>query len=229
MAEKLGSWRTREALAGRGFEIREATAGMFEWDLGDGWMVAEIYERIEGRPVVAELRIFPRPPKAKAGKTRAARCYGERSPESNNDAVPSGGITGTLLREVKPGMRNAEPVIDDYRDALMTIQAFLTEDVAEVVARLDKQIGRPSRAKTGEGRRQTDRYYSEIAVDYERLCAEGNRAPVKTMAEERGLDIGRMRSHIHRARRNGFLSDVYQGQTGGFATEKALKTLKGDD
>jgi hypothetical protein len=251
MAEKLGAWHTPEDIASRDDRggltsikmstVREKTAGMAETDLADGWTLVEIFELQDGKPVVAELKIFPRPPKAKAGTTRKARNYGHRSPEGNGDSVPKGGVTASLLRQVKPGIRNTQELLNDYRDWLTNYaragrfivgsewgKGMKPEDLDELqqrAERFDEQIGRPSRAKTGKGRRQTDRYYSQLAMDYERLCREGSRSPVKTMAEERDLDIGRMRSHVHRARRNGFLTATAIGTSGGFATDKAKRVF----
>ena len=234
MVEKLGQWITPDELADRDQRgglthinmstVRKKTAGMAETDLADGWTLVEIFELQDGKPVVAELKIFPRPPKAKAGTTRKARNYGHRSPEGNGDVTPDGGITASLLREVRLGMKHAAPILEDYREWL-TNNKYV--DLSEDVERFDKQIGRPSHAKTGERRREADQYYAKISVQYERLCAEGSRSPVKSMAEEHGVKLGRMRSHIHRARRNGFLTDAVQGKKGGAATEKALTILKG--
>jgi hypothetical protein len=273
MAEKKGAWHTPQNIASRDdtggltrigmSAVREKTAGMAETDLGDGWMLCEVFELHDGKPIVAEMRIFPKPPTEREdGELLDARNYGHRSPETNGDTVPQGGVTASLLRQVKPGIRHAQALLDDYRDWLGSIVEVVHNDPtptaeqnsgrhgrtilggvfakdpdlkAGVIARLqqdvkrfDKQIGRPSRAKTGERRRQTDEYYAKLAMDYERLCREGSRSPVKTMAEDRDLGIGLMKSHVHRARRNGFLTDAAIGTSGGFATEKALKILKGE-
>ncbi len=271
MVEKKGRWVTPEGIAKHDHvggltdigmsTVREKTAGMAETDLADGWMLCEIFELQDGKPVVAEMRIFPKPPeKPKDGELPDTRNWGHRSPESHGDTVPKGGVTASLLRQVRPGIRNAQELLDEYRDWLTSIavndspipsaeqiargrvrtvigsafaedpdlKALVVDRLQKDVERFDKQIGRPSRAKTGEGRRQTDEYYAKLAMDYERLCREGSRSPVKTMAEERDLEIGRMRSHVHRARRNGFLTGAAIGTSGGFVTEKALKILKGD-
>jgi len=267
MAEKKGAWHTpqniairdeRGGLAHIGMSaVREKTAGMAETDLGDGWMLCEIFELHDGKPIVAEMRIFPKPPTEREdGELLDARNYGHRSPETNGDTVPKGGVTASLLRQVRPGIRNTKELLNDYRDWLSSLVGLLLQtpsteqnegrhartvmggvlikhpevldELQQRVERFDKQIGRPSRAKTGERRRQTDEYYAKLAMDYERLCREGSRSPVKTMAEDRDLGIGRMKSHVHRARRNGFLTDAAIGTSGGFATEKALKILKGE-
>ncbi len=238
-AEKSGRWMTPEEIAKHDHtgglthidmsSVRETTCGMLETDLAGGWTMVEVFEMQDDKPVVAEMKIFPKQ-EIETGKTHSVRNFGHRSPNkwpvggSGGDVTPKGGITVSLLREVRLGMTHAAPILADYRKWLTDNKYVDLSWMAESLP----ESGKPSRAAKGAARRQTDRYYSQIAVDYERLCAEGNRAPVKTMAEERDLDIGKMRSHVHRARRNGFLSDVYQGQTGGTATNKALKILKGD-
>ncbi len=239
MAEKLDRWITPEDIAREDkigglthidmSSVRENTCGMLETDLADGWVMVEVFEMHDGKPIVAELKIFPKPPtKRKDSKGRPlaldVRNFGHRSPESNGDVTPDGGITASLLREVRLGMKHATPILEHYREWL-TNNKYV--DLSEDVERFDKQIGRPSHAKTGERRRETDEYYAKISVQYERLCAEGSRSPVKSMAEDHGVKLGRMRSHIHRARRNGFLTDAVQGKKGGAATEKALEILKG--
>jgi hypothetical protein len=230
--EKSGQWITPDELADRDqrgglthidmSSVREKTCGMLETKLADGWMMVEVFEMRDDKPVVAEMKIFPMPPTEREdGELLDARNYGHRSPETNGDVTPKGGVTTSLLRHVRLGMTHAAPILEDYREWLTDNKYVDLSSVAESLP----ESGKPSRAAKGEARRQTDEYYSRIAVDYERLCAEGNRAPVKTMAEERDVDIGKMRSHVHRARRNGFLSDVVQGQTGGTATAKAKRVI----
>jgi len=235
--EKSGQWITPDELAREDeiggltnidmSSVRETTCGMLETDLAGGWTLVEVFEMQDDKPIVAEMKIFPKQPEAETGKTRSVRSFGHRSPNkwpvggSSGDVTPKGGITVSLLREVRLGMTHAAPILEDYREWLTDNKYVDLSSMAESLP----ESGKPSRAAKGEARRQTDEYYSRIAVDYERFCAEGNRAPVKTMAEEREVDIGKMRSHVHRARRNGFLSDVVQGQTGGTATEKAKRVL----
>ncbi|MDP6686977.1 MAG: hypothetical protein QF680_03260 [Acidobacteriota bacterium] len=234
--EKLGRWITPDELAAHDHtggltnidmsSVRETTCGMLETDLAGGWKLVEIFEMQNDKPVVAELKIFPMPPtKREDGKLLDVRNYGHRSPESNGDVTPDGGVKVSLLREVRLGLKHAAPIIDDYREWLINNKYV---DLTGMAERLDEQIETPSRAKTGERRRQTDEYYATLAMDYERLCREGSRSPVKTMAEERAVPIAKMSSHIHRARRNGFLSDAVTTAAGGVATEKALKILKGE-
>jgi hypothetical protein len=195
---------------------------LLETELGNGWMVMEKFEMQDGRRVVAQLTICPAPLPAVAGTVRKGRRKGDRPEDA---PVPAGGITARLLRTVKVG-KAAEPVIADYRHAIRKWFG------ADALKRLDAHTGQPSRRRRRReprSRRATDRSYAELARDYAWLWQHGERAPTAALAAMRGVPIEKMRSHIHLARANGFLTETSRGRAGGEVTAKAWGVLKGAD
>jgi hypothetical protein len=193
--------------------------GVLETELGNGWMAATWLELQDGRRVVAQLTICPAPGSAKAGTTRDGRHKGERPPDA---PVPAGGITARLLRTVKLGA-SAEPVIADYRRWIK--KSF----GADALQRLDAHTGRPARRrrkKRPRTRRAVDGFYAELAHQYVQLLEHGERAPTTTLARIRGERIEKVRSHIHLARKNGFLTETKPGKAGGVLTPLALAVLE---
>jgi len=193
--------------------------GVLETELGNGWMAATWLELQDGRRVVAQLTICPAPRSAKAGTTRQGRHPGERPADA---PVPAGGITARLLRTVKLGA-SAEPVIADYRRWIK--KSF----GADALQRLDAHTGRPARRrrkKRPRTRRAVDGFYAELAHQYVQLLEHGERAPTTTLARIRGERIEKVRSHIHLARKNGFLTETKPGKAGGVLTPLALAVLE---
>lgn len=186
-----------------------------ETELGNGWMVIETFQMQGGRRVVSQLTICPAPPPALAGTARKGRRKGETAPTP----VPPGGITARLLREVKVG-KYAE-VIADYRNWVR--QQF----GVSALRRLDKHAGRPSRTRRKQpmNRRASDRFYAELARDYTLLWQQRVRSPTAELARLRGVPVVKVRSHIHLARVNGFLTDTSRGKAGGELTKKAINEL----
>ena len=131
--------------------------------------------------------------------------------------VPAGGITARLLRQVKVGH-----FAEDLR---RTVAKHFGAGAAD---RLFEQVGwssgkRPRRRP--RRRRVDDRYYAELARDYVRFWQQGDRKPTATLARLRGVRPELMRSHIHLARVNGFLSEVKRGTAGGALTPRAEREL----
>jgi len=193
--------------------------GVLETELGNGWMVATWLEMQDGRRVVAELRICPVPLPPVTGTTRKGRHPGERPVDA---PVPAGGITARLLRTVRLGA-SAEPVTADYR------RWIKRNFGADALERLDAHTGRPAqkpRKKRPRTRRAGDGFYARLARDYVELSKRGVRAPTTTLAKLRGERIEKVRSHIHLARKNGFLTETKQGKAGGALTPVALAVLE---
>lgn len=196
--------------------FRPSLEGVLETELGNGWMVVESFEIHDGRRVVAELRICPAPPQTGA---HPVRMYGDRS---EDDAVPAGGLRARLLRMVKVG-KYAEPVISDYRHWIKK------QFGPDALARLDAHTGRPSRrrrSKKPRTRRATDVFYAKLAKDYETLWQRGVKAPTAMLATMRSIPPEKMRSHVHLARTNGFLTETSRGRAGGILTGKGHDTLQ---
>lgn len=187
-------------------------------EIADGWVQFELYELVDGRRVVCEIRVYPTPPGefATSGVYTKLFMIGERSPE---DVIPHGGVTARLMQKTRIGHLHADEVVVDYRRSL---QKWFGD---EAVERFDAVIGQPPR-RTG-GPALPDSYYADIAVQYEKLGETGNKQPVKYLAEVRGVSIAKIRADIHRARKKGFLGPAVKwGTPGGIATEKAHQLVE---
>jgi hypothetical protein len=79
--------------------------------------------------------------------------------------------------------------------------------------------------------RNGDRFYAELASDYVNVWTgkiptpEGRDKPTEALAKLRGVRLQLLRSQIHLARKNGFLSEGRQGKPGGELTQKAKRAL----
>ena len=181
--------------------------GAREAELAGGWVLFEIYEMVEGRRVIAEVRVFPAWPDGRRSET----MHGERAPD---DVVPRGGVGARLMQRARLGHRHAEDVIVDYEEA---IRERYGDKAAE---RFDATIKAKPRRSGGPA--LPDLYYADVAVQYEMVGKTGSRSPVKDLSEARGVTDSKIRSDIHRARGKGFLEPAtMMGSPGGNATEKA--------
>ena len=131
--------------------------------------------------------------------------------------VPRGGITARLLRQVKVG-----PVARGLHRSIATYFGAAAAD--RVFEHLRWSAGKRPR-RHPRRRRADDRYYAELARDYVTLWRSGDRRPTQTLARLRGVRLEHMRSHIHLARANGFLSETTRGTSGGSLTRKAEREL----
>ncbi len=166
-----------------------------ERDLPGGWTVEERFTLEDGRRIVATLTVRP---------TQAGR-------------VPAGGITARLLRRVRVG-----------QFAAGLRQALAENFGSDVAARLFDGAGwarcpRPRRRPAR--RRPDDQFYAALARDYVAWCQTGEKKPTAALAAARGVLPEQLRSQIHLARRNGFLTETGQGKAGGELTPKAQRAL----
>jgi hypothetical protein len=145
------------------------------------------------------------------------RVVSELSIVPTSGTVPAGGITARLLRRVKVGQF--------ARCLQETITQYFGADAAD---RLFDGFGWSSRKRPRrrpQHRRVDDRYYAELARDYVTLWQQGDRKPTNTLARLRDGRPEQIRSHIHLARANGFLSGTKRGTAGGLLTRKAEREL----
>ena len=196
--------------------------GARESKIDDGWVMCEIYELVDGRRVVAEVRIYPTPPgwylepDYKPVATHV-RMFGERA--YKDDVVPRGGVTARLMQRARLGHRHAEDVIVDYRK---TLKERFGDKAAE---RFDATLGEVPRRRGGPA--LPDIYYADIAVQYEMCCNSGSRSPIKDLTEALKVSDAKIRSDIRRARQKGFLEPAtMMGAAGGEATEKAHQLVE---
>ena len=187
-------------------------------EIADGWVQFELYELVDGRRVVCEIRVYPTPPGefATSGVYTKLFMIGERSPE---DVIPHGGVTARLMQKTKIGYVHAEPVVVDYRE---TIRRWHGDEAAE---RFDATLGEAPRRRGGPA--LPDIYYADIAVQYEMCGKSGSRSPIKDLTKARKVSDSKIRSDINRAREKGFLEPATKwGTPGGNATEKAHRLVK---
>ena len=149
------------------------------------------------------------------------RVVSELSIVPTSGTVPAGGITARLLRRVKVGQfaRGLQQAITKYFGADAADQLFDNQGWSS---------GKRARRRP-QHRRVDDRYYAELARDYVTLWQQGDRKPTNTLARLRDVRPEHIRSHIHLARANGFLSETTRGTAGGSLTRKAERELAKKD
>ena len=166
-----------------------------ETDLADGWTFRETFAIQAGRRVVSALTIRP-----------------------TSGTVPPDGISARLLRRIKVGQ---------FAGGLHRRLAkyFGSKSADDVFDEFQWKSRKRRRRNRSRHRRAADRYYAELARDYVRLWQAGDRTPTHTLARRRRMRDEQVRSHIHLARANGFLTDTTRGKAGGMITEKARGEL----
>lgn len=176
-----------------------------------------------GRPVLAEVRIYP-------GQPGASLRPGEWSAEylGRNAPVPSGGLSARKVHEAKPG---------EYLQYL-----------ADIVTEMERKWGRPAvhgeqrlltrhgfDAAVGESQRRSGRppshdllFYAILARDLNRIIATGNaRSPVAELAKQKGYATTSMHKLIKVARNKGMMGPPpRRGLSGGRLTERARALLR---
>lgn len=194
-----------------------------EEQLEGGWIAAYRLMVKAGRPLVAEVRLFPDDPPESRGP-------GGWSEEAS--AVPSEGLPGRALRALRlkvPLERFPRFLRSIERDPTFARQLLGGHGIklgSEVVRR------RPGRA----GR--TDSFYLVWAVAYVERLAAGSRRPVKDLTKHPPKVIkgyvsdgnvtsgATVRDLIHQARVRGLLTGSPAGRPGGELTPKAKQMLK---
>lgn len=180
-----------------------------ETEIGGGWMVIEQFNVGAGRQVVEMLTICPAPVADKPGVARLGRAVGEPPVDA---PIPKGGITARLLRTIKVG-RLSEP-LDDYKQWLAGYFG------GAALKKFEKLLGKR------EGQRPSDLYYAALANDYVNFWKAGVKAPIGELAKLLDATPEKIRSDVHRARANGFLTDAKKvGAKGGALTAKSSKLL----
>ena len=113
----------------------------------------------------------------------------------------------------------ADAVIEDYRDWIA--RHFGDESLARLDAHVPKAKRKGSRPP--KVRRVPGTFYAVLARDY--VQAAKGRNPISTLARLRGVSVQEIRSQVHLARTDGFLSETSKGKAGGKLTPKAVATL----
>jgi len=127
-------------------------------------------------------------------------------------AMPAGGLSSRVLRGIQVGQIASmlRELAEKYPSSMQSVLAMFK---------------RPKRRQ--KWARTDDRFYAELACEYVRtqMTPEGRKKPVETLAKWRRVPVKLLRSQIHYARKNGFLSEVGQGKAGGELTDKAKRVL----
>ena len=174
--------------------------------MGHDWTAAYRLGSQDNRPIVTELRLFPRErSKRRSPGTWSAERHGSLA------AAPLGGITASLLRRVS---------LSDYAQFAGRVPAALTGDLVE------KEVPRPRRPSQRGRKPRSERAVAEIAQCYAETVSAGSSRPVAEVALKKRIPEATVRNVIHQARQQGLLSKTLQGRVGGQLTAKAKKLLR---
>jgi hypothetical protein len=158
-----------------------------------------IYEirAINGRPVIAAIRIAP-------------RTEGPVPPE----------LPASLVREL---LRPGEAV--ERARAYMTDPLIVAS--ASVVPMLRATLDRYHDSRPRRGKRQPDHFYASIASRYLEVIASGSRKPVEVTAAQLGEEDDFVRYALDRARKRKLLARPDSpGKAGGCLTQLGRKALE---
>jgi hypothetical protein len=178
----------------------------------DGWVAAYRLIPQEGRPVVAEVRVFPDENAPRPQGRWSAERLGDRAP------VPIGGVPARVLRQLR--VREHLALYDDIVQAHQDQQSFRVSLLDHGFTQVVKEAGRRGRS---------DLFYAEIASAYVSLSAD--RAPIQRLRdrleEDEGLYFAEatVRDFVNQARRRGLLTPSPPGRPGGELTTKAQELL----
>jgi hypothetical protein len=185
-----------------------------------------------GRPVVAEVRVYPGTPDTYVNPGEwSAECEGSQA------SVPTGGITARLLsKHLKVGtyLSHFATIIRKTerqwgRGWVYGDQRYLgRHGFTPVAAETDTTVGRPPLHDLT--------FYARLARDLRRIENQDNaKAPVKQLVHQmnqsvpRGqtrYDLPKMYRLVHVARDKGMLGPAQTGFSGGILTERARALLR---
>jgi hypothetical protein len=184
-----------------------------EVPLDGSWIAAYRVVPQEGRPVVAEVRVFPDENAPRPQGRWSAERLGDQAP------VPVGGVPARVLRQLR--VREHLSLYDEIVQRYHPSQSFRVSLLEHGFTRVMKEAGH---------RRRSDLFYAEIASAYVRLTAD--RAPIRRLREELEREGGlyfaeaTVRDFVNRARRRGLLTPSPPGRPGGELTPKAQVLLR---
>lgn len=189
----------------------------YEIDVDGSWTSSYRLAIQQGRPVVAELRVFPTQDRHEDDVNYEA---GEWSVEWDgpNAAVPEGGLTGTLLRKVPFEVLDALPGIVEW------IKEHHPEDIEFLrgsgLAAQELKERRPG------PKGPNDEELVEYALEYLDLTEAGHRNPHTLLARKHNHSDHRSKHLIHTARERSLLSSPLPGRAGGMLLHRGEKVLK---
>jgi hypothetical protein len=167
-----------------------------------GWVAAYRITQQGGRPVVAEMRVFP----DEASRARP----GEWSTDTAH--VPTGGLPARLVRGLKPG--------EDLAVGLKIGNRYVR--LVPPAANRFRRAGFRRLKKTRPGHGYSDNELLRAAVFY---VERGGRRPVADLAVAWKLEHQQARDLLQAAGEKGFLTPGTRGKTSRALTEKAKALL----
>ena len=181
------------------------------------WLAAYRFLPVDGRPVLAEVRVFP------------AESVPRDPGRWSEQAVPEGGVPARVLRELRTSVadevrRHVLQQLAGKRGAAWILDSFGLQRMGFTEAILD--------APHRPGRRGRDEaFYASIAVRYAVLVATGTRTPIQDLAKElvgqgEWFSPESVRQLVTKARARGLLTEAPPGRAGGVATERAWELVK---
>ncbi len=184
------------------------TESWVEQELPGGWIAFLRVINQSGQPVVAEVRVVPKTPKARPGEW-------SKSP----DDVPRGGLTqrGQLRRvHLEEAMKIA---VRDVRRG---------QEIGYLHGWFHGRENWEMRAQGG-GRRLPDEELARLAQGYLALVGARNPRPVVETALRSGLTVGVVRERLRRAKDRGLFEPLAPGRAGGELTAKGKALLPEED
>ena len=203
---------------------RPAKNCWIEADLSGGWRVAYRLAAQNGRPIVSEVRVYPAEGGAQAGGWSGEELGMEAT------TVPSGGLTATLLREVRLGAH----LLEGKRalEWAKTKTRARDRDVSLVTVwlrRLGLKSLRPPEKKPGPGRLGRPHHeVAQVARDYARAVSRDSRHPIQDVhATHDHLSLDQLRDVVRRARQLRYLTpSAGRGRMGGVLTKAGRDALR---
>jgi hypothetical protein len=217
MAEPVLRFRSRVLAPGK--VVHEC---WLEQMMAGGWVAAYRLVPRDGRPLVAEVRVFPR--------DKTSPCQpGEWAAESQGFTapVPPGGLTARMLKSIKLGT-----YLDDAMRIIRRMERKWGREAVHGDMRLLTRHGftpatGQATSRSGRPPAHDDCFYAKLAQDYVRIIEHGNaRSPVKELARERSFSPEHMGQLLHKAREHGMLTAIpKRGLAGGRLTAFAKSLL----
>jgi transposase-like protein len=197
--------------------------------LKGGWRVAYRLFPRDGRPFVAEMRVYPYEGDL-PGLNPGEWAVELRGLEAD---VPESGITSSLLNDQIALGRH---VFDDFPASLRTARDGAVGRMpltvgGRITTLYDSLLGGLGFNPDVKPRRRgpagwSDSEYVRLAQQYLERCKAGSRSPVKDLAKAHGMTEVAARAALHRARQRGLLSRQKQGKAGGELTPRAKNLLR---
>jgi hypothetical protein len=184
-------------------------------DGAPGWIAAYRVVPVDGRPVIAEVRLFPAEPRRDPGRWSAETL-------GSGATVPLGGLPFAAVRALKPSkhLHATWPQVVNVMRKVAGGAPLERQGFTEPAQLPPRRPGR---------RGHDDLFYASWAERYER-AASSSRRPIRVLVEEfeaegRSFTDGYVRDVVHRARKRGFLTGEEPGRGVGKLTPKARRVL----